>query len=503
MKLRIKHKLFLLLLVANLLLATGIYLINSWSFSAGFVQYISRTEQNRFKPFIAKLVEHYQTTGNWSWITDQHQQWRDLIGHYIHQRERPLPRQQLDNQQSRRPRHTNNRFKRPPPPHRGRLERPSSNRSTSLVIDSHLLLRDAQAQLVIGNSRHLDQVHWLAIHDDEQRLIGHLGFRRLQHLDEGLNKLFSEQQKNSFLYAALGMILISGLLAIPIASRLVRPMQKLADATETLSSGDYSTRFSEHRTDELGDLARHFNDLAHTLEGNQLSRQQWLADISHELRTPVAILLGEIEALQDGIRIITPATLTSLHEEAIRLSSLINDLHELTLADLGALDYHMEPINLAELIQNRIETFKLKSKIKNLLIETHFPVHPVCVWGDNQRLAQVFTNLMQNSLRYTDEGGTIRVSIQLKDKHYHLNWSDSKPAVDEQDLPHLFDRLYRTEKSRNRAQGGSGLGLAITEKMIKAHQGSIKAAFSELGGLSILITIPEHRDKYARADFDC
>jgi two-component system sensor histidine kinase BaeS len=240
--------------------------------------------------------------------------------------------------------------------------------------------------------------------------------------------------------------------------------------------------------DELARLARDFNTLAETLAAARQARRKWIADIAHELRTPLSILRGEIEALQDGVRPLDTEALNSLAGEAARLARLIEDLHTLSLSDLGALSYHKEPVDLAEIIEDVVDPQRPALEEKGLRV--HLNLGSFIVSGDADRLAQVFANLLQNSVRYTDAPGRIDVGIKQVVGQVVVQWQDSSPGVPEEDLPRLTEHLFRVEGSRSRAGGGSGLGLAIAAAIVQAHGGTLTAAPSPLGGLRIELRFP-------------
>jgi two-component system sensor histidine kinase BaeS len=253
--------------------------------------------------------------------------------------------------------------------------------------------------------------------------------------------------------------------------------------------------------DELGQLAEDFNTLALTLEQNRSARQQWIADISHELRTPLAILQGELEAVQDGVRPLNADTLDSLHTEVIHLNTLVNDLHELSMSDLGALVYEKEQIDIAGVLEQSVDMHRplaAKHQISvHLNIESSHPDKEISMLGDEDRLMQLFDNLLQNTCRYTDPGGELHIVVKESTDQVRIEWFDSAPGVKEADLQHLFDRLYRVEASRNRAKGGSGLGLTICQNIVHAHEGTITASPSPLGGLKLTIIFPRRSNKVA------
>jgi len=201
--------------------------------------------------------------------------------------------------------------------------------------------------------------------------------------------------------------------------------------------------------------------------------------------------------VQDGVRPLNADTIDSFHQEVVHLSTLVNDLHELSLSDVGALVYKKEPIDLGELLETCIDKHGQLTSKSNLTVTLELPpTHPeqeLGVFGDPDRLLQVFDNLLQNSCRYTNSGGEVHVRVFEDGNHVLVEWFDSAPGVSDEDLAHLFDRLYRVEMSRNRAKGGSGLGLAICKNIVNAHDGSIAASHSPLGGLKLTIAFPRYQ----------
>lgn len=301
-----------------------------------------------------------------------------------------------------------------------------------------------------------------------------------------------QQRQTSWLIVALSTLL-AALATFPLARGLLAPVKRLVDGTHKLAAGDFTTRVAPTSEDELGRLAEDFNQLASTLEKNQQMRRDFMADISHELRTPLAVLRGELEAIQDGVRKFTPETLASLQAEVGTLTKLVDDLHQLSMSDEGALAYQKAPVDLIPLLEVAGGAFRERFASRGLKLQFSLP-DSITVFGDRDRLMQLFNNLLENSLRYTDSGGSLKISAEQHDKTVRLTFADSAPGVSDDQLQKLFERFYRTEGSRNRASGGSGLGLAICLNIVEAHNGRIIAAHSPFGGLSITVELPLERD---------
>ncbi len=458
MRLNIRHKLFLAILLANILLVLSFYLLGSWIFSTSFRDYLEASEAERLAPLVEELADIYAERGNWRWVRDRRNRlWPELINKYTSSRLPPKPG---------------------PPPGNGNPRGPRPV----------LLLQNAKKRLIVGRPDRVDDAYWLPIKTDES-LFGYLGFSRRVHITNELDKLFISRIKNNFVWMALGVLLISSIISIPLARRLVKPIEKLRQAARQLTSGDYQVSLDHPSQDEIGVLTQDFNILAKTLSKNLTARQQWIADISHELRTPVAILQGEIEAVQDGLRPLDLATTNSLHQEILRLSRLINDLHELSLSDMGALSYQKQILDIVELVEGVIDQHRPRFDQQSISIHCQSSQQSIMILADYQRLEQLFSNLAVNSCHYTETPGSVEVEIIKSTDKVMLRWSDSKPGVSDDELSHLFDRLYRVETSRNRHAGGSGLGLAICRNIAEASLGTITAEHAALGGISFVVTL--------------
>ncbi|MFT6640212.1 MAG: two-component system sensor histidine kinase BaeS, partial [Flavobacteriaceae bacterium] len=352
-----------------------------------------------------------------------------------------------------------------------------------------LILADNEKNALVGKIKADSTVAWFPITVDGS-VAGYLGYASNKGLSGQLERVFADQQKRNLAVVSLLMVAVSALLAALLAARIVKPVITVSQAMREINRGDYEQRVDTSRRDELGDLSRDVNQLAHTLEQSRIARRNWIAEISHELRTPVAILQGEIEAIEDGIRAFDITSLKSLQAETTRLSRLIQDLHVLSLSDLGALEYQMSPMHVEELIKERISSVEAQRADTGISINLTTNTRHTEILGDTQRLGQLIDNLLQNSLRYTDPNGSVIVELNQLNKQLQIRWFDSGPGLADDDLPQLFDPLFRAEKSRNRNNGGAGLGLAIVTKIVRAHQGTVSASHSSIGGLEITILIP-------------
>jgi two-component system sensor histidine kinase BaeS len=293
-----------------------------------------------------------------------------------------------------------------------------------------------------------------------------------------------------------GALLAVGLFAARwLAERWVRPLLGIEDAAASIARGEFATRLATTRTDEIGDLIRNINAMAEGLEHLEGARRRWIAEISHELRTPLTVLRGEIEALAEGVRPLSQQAAVSLREEVSRLSALVDDLHLLAMADLNALPCYFEECDAVQLTRRVHQRFERRANALGLSLETATPAEAALpVYWDARRMEQVLSNLLENSLCYTDAPGRIRLTLQRQPEWVCLLVEDSKPGVPAEVLGRLFDPLYRSDAARLRHRGGSGLGLAICAALVRAHAGQITAAASELGGLSIRVDMPVSAD---------
>jgi len=281
-----------------------------------------------------------------------------------------------------------------------------------------------------------------------------------------------------------------------ISHWLSRRLARLGEGATALARGDYATRLPVLGHDELARLAGDFNHLAQALEAARRARQRWIADIAHELRTPLATLRAEIEAMQDGVRSLDQTGLASLAQEVAQLTRLVEDLRLLSLSDLGALTYHKEPLAFDEIIEEGLTA--ARPAVADHRLRVDLDLQPgVRVLADESRLSQVVANLLQNTLRYSEPPARLSLRLRESAGRATLTWDDSSPGVDEADLPRLTDRLFRVDGSRARAHGGSGLGLAIVKAIVEAHGGALSASASPLGGLRWEIVLPVYRGEAA------
>jgi two-component system sensor histidine kinase BaeS len=479
MKISIKHRLYFAFLAATGLVVISMFLITKFSFQRSLLRYVNTVEQERLLRLESLLIKGYEKHGNWNFLTSNRRLWKHLL---ISSRHEPAFSHLCLEERDRRPPSASG-F---PPPPEGLPGAPSPMHQT---FEWRVSLLDGQKKpiydsLVPGASPTYNP---LVVHN---QTVGYVGLKPPKIIIDSHQQRFAQEQHHSMTIISLVVAAMSALLSLPLSRRMVKRITTLASATHQLSTGSYDIRVDETASDELGQLAHDFNSMAQTLKSNQAMRRRWVADISHELRTPLAILRGEIEAVQDGIRTLSDQTLDTLHGEVMRLERLVGDLYELSLSDIGAMQYRKTNINLSNVLLLSVEAHRTQFAEKSLSMQTRNIPKNLPVLGDAERLRQLFYNLLKNTLHYTDEGGQLQITANIRKNTIQLDFMDSSPAVPDESMGKLFDRFYRVERSRSREHGGAGLGLALCKNIVEAHNGSIEARPAPLGGLWIAITLP-------------
>lgn len=459
MRSSITLKLFLAILATCIAVALAMGMAVRYSFDSGFDDYIRERENQRLESLALALAADYVEAGGWNFLADGGDRWgRSLrLSRYA----RPGDRG-----------HDHDGGPPPgPPPRVTLLDAEGGWLAGPRVRPGAELIRHPVT--VEGRS-----VGWLLSPPPMPMVVNDEIDRRFQ----------SRQLRATWVIVGLS-VLLAALVSLLLARLLLVPVRRIAQATRRLADGDFDIRVRVGAPDELGRLARDFNRLAHSLGRNARLRRELMADMSHELRTPLAVLRGEIEALQDGLRAPDEAALASLAHEIGRLNRLVDDLRELSLADAGALDYRMRPLDLSALAARALDAVRDRYARAGLTLERD--IEPgLGLSGDERRLEQLLANLLENSLRYTDSPGRVRLRAGRREGRIVLEIADTAPSVRADQLPRLFDRLYRVESSRSRLHGGSGLGLAICRSIVQVHGGGISAAPSDLGGLAIRVEWP-------------
>lgn len=277
------------------------------------------------------------------------------------------------------------------------------------------------------------------------------------------------------LFAFLGVvgIIMGCAFGVIISRRLVAPLSRLAEIVRQVGGRDFKLRVEPQGSTEIQDLARAFNEMAAQLEISEKLRNSLVADVAHELRTPLTVMLSNLRALIDDLYPLTKTEILTLFDQTRHLNRLVNDLHELSLADAHELTILQEALNLNALLGSIAEIFKPIAEAENINFTIEIPTESLIVFGDHVRLRQVIQNLLVNALRHTPSGGKITLRLELKGQQVCLKIIDTGDGIPAKHLAYIFERFYRADKSRNQANGGTGLGLAIGKAIIEAHDGEI------------------------------
>jgi two-component system, OmpR family, sensor histidine kinase BaeS len=455
MRLGITTKLFLGVLATSILVALVMAVTGRVKFQRDFQEYVETGENRRIEALAETLSAIYEETGDWSVLEDGPQLWLALL--------RSTPRL----------------------PDGG-----MALYGGPMPGWPHVALYDTDDHPIVGFvGASGDTVRHAVVVDG--KVVGRIARSRWVGPTEHTDLTFQQAQLRNFAVATLAAILLAALAAALLSRTFLAPARLIGDATHRLAAGDFKARVKVESTDEFGRLADDFNLLALTLQRNEEMRRRMMADVAHELRTPLAVIEGELAALEDGIREFGPETVSSLQAESRALGKLIGDLYQLALSDLGALDYRRQDLDLRAQVAEALRPLRVRCEERGLVLDdAGVAGEPLVVHADADRLGQLVSNLMVNSARYTDAPGRIAVRCIRSAGRAILEISDSAPGIPAEHLPRLFERFFRMDSSRSRASGGAGLGLAICQNIVEAHDGTIEASPSALGGITITISLP-------------
>ena len=496
---RLQTRVFLALTLLLLGLLLGFAGFSYWSLQRGLGPYVAQIELGRLEYLESQLRREFAIPQSWATLTPE--RWTALTTFGSKQAAAAPP---------------------PPEPTQPRRATigPSLRDDSLRPIERHpiqerLGLLDAKGQLIAGAA-------WQGgsasnpLFDGKHQLIGTLILRPPSDLKNQIDSAFLKEHL-LFLAVAGGLgLLLAGALSWWLSRRWIRPIEALSKGAQAFSQGQLEHRIQVSGRDELAQLAERYNHMAEQLAQAQAQQHDWLTQVAHELRTPLAAMRAEIEALQDGIRQFDEHTATRLHRQIMRLTQLVSDMRASIPSALVVHAPEQAPVvqltapntanaaatNLRSLAIEAVEAVHMRYAQAGIGINTSADLlaHLPSAWvlGNAQQLHQVLGNLFENCLRYTDTPGSVVLSASthlahtngLAQRWLELHIDDSSPAVPPSDLPRIFERFFRVEGSRNRASGGSGLGLAICKSIIEAHGGQLLASASALGGLRITLVLP-------------
>jgi len=494
---KIHNKLFFILFSFSLLLVTLLILLIQWSIGQGMIEYVNSKESEALKPVIAKLQTEYKKNNDWSTLEGKPKKLGDLLFSQLKDSAFVMsPRLPLRNRM-------------PTPEEGGLLSRPPesfTNKERGAFLTENrrpsrphfrdrvnYILFDQLGNKVVGGGDIKEGDYNKEIITVGDKDVGWLAVPKRKKIIDGYELEFIQQQQSYLWVIALVTMFLVALITLFLARHLAEPIKLIMRGMHKLTQGDYQQKVDLERKDELGELSRDFNELAMTLHENDSARKRWLANISHELRTPIAILRGELEAMLDGVRALNKENIGSATDEVKHLQHLVNDLQLLTSADVGGMHYRKQVFDVAHWLSHEMGKYQAYLADANVQLLVDIPTSPIKVFADTTRLCQLFENLINNCIKYAD-ASEVKISLQLAqneiEKHVIMTVEDNGIGVPEAHLTHLFEHLYRVESSRNRKSGGSGLGLSICAHIVEAHQGKISAEHSPSGGLAIIIVLP-------------
>jgi len=498
MKFKLSAKVFFSFFILTVLSVALMVVFVRFFAVRSFQAYRQQRELDRLTVLAETLAEHYRTKGGWKELSQENRAWMRLVFSSVirHDQGRPGPEgpgpmkppssgpEMEDEEPPDRP---------SPPWPKGPGGKPPpfpNSKRDQPRFGPRFALFDEQGQYRAGFRGSLEDFQTLPI-EVEGRVVGWAGYKLSKRPPNPRDQELLREQTRMFYYVGGSILLLSAVMAWLLSRQLLSPIRRLAEATKALAQRRFETRIEVGSTDELGQLAMDFNAMAQELGEYEARQRRWISDISHELRTPLSVLVGEIEALQDGVRTLDSPSLDSLRTEADRISKIVADLHDLSLIEANGLVMPKGPVRPLSVLAAALDRFK--GRLEKNGLEVSLTVEPgadVTIAGGIDRLSQLFANLLENVLRYANKPGRLWIRQGLAPGWVVIDLEDSGPGVPEESLPHLFERLYRVDNSRSRSTGGSGLGMAICKTIVQGHGGTIKAENSPRGGLRIEIRLP-------------
>ncbi|HSO10386.1 MAG TPA: ATP-binding protein [Desulfoprunum sp.] len=293
----------------------------------------------------------------------------------------------------------------------------------------------------------------------------------------------------TLIWASIAALLLGFILSYLLTRRVLKPLSQMNGVSRAVAAGNFTTRVAVTTGDEVGQLGVSFNHMADSLERIEQLRRNMVADVAHELRTPLTNLRGYLEALNDGVLPPSPETINLLLTETMRLVRLVDNLQQLARADAARTSLHREKLVISEQLQEMLTLYRPVIEEKHLEVTTDFPPEADTVQADRDKFLQAVRNLLDNCVKYTPHGGQVAISSRRRNDGLQILFCNSGPAISSTDLPFIFERFFRADRSRGRNGGGSGLGLAITRELIEAHGGRVGADSTD-GRTCIWFTLP-------------
>ncbi|QOY36863.1 ATP-binding protein [Anaerobacillus isosaccharinicus] len=363
-----------------------------------------------------------------------------------------------------------------------------------LYDDNDIPIIDTTRHLHMGNSHMMDLPSIEELESNQFLLMS--DGKKIGVLDvyfpreyENIDSQFLEQFNKYIIVVALSMIFISIIVSFLFSKKLTHGLRQVSNATRELQKNNLEIRIpDEKHVEEINQLAKSFNELALSLSNQEKLRKQFTNDLAHELRTPLATLRSQIEAFIDGVWEPTPERLQQGHGELMRLVRLVDDLEQLLAAENPQIQLRLSEINGKDALESLRASFLPLFKEKKIKLLIEEPRSNFYFQADRDRFFQIMINLLNNALKYTNEGGIVTVTSKLENEDVCFIIEDNGQGISEEDLPHVFERFYRGEKSRNRKTGGVGIGLSIVKALVDAHKGRITIDSEQTIGTIVKVT---------------
>ncbi|MFZ5863909.1 MAG: sensor histidine kinase [Nitrospirota bacterium] len=329
---------------------------------------------------------------------------------------------------------------------------------------------------------------WIAI----ERIAGDYFMQLMKdyHIDPVMpHQMFLHATTSTLIWTSVGAFALALVASLVLTRRILRPIQDMGAIAGRIAAGDYSQRVDAMPGDEVGELVNAFNQMVCSLQRVEKLRKDLVADVAHELRTPLTNMRGYLEALRDGVLPPSPEQIASLHEEVLRLVRLVEGLHQLAIADAGVQRLRLDTVDIGTLTVNTLEPFRARAAAKGIRLVAPAENGHDRVHVDPDQFIGVLNNLFENALHYTPRDGEVFVRINREGPAVVLSVSNTGDGIVSHDLPFVFERFYRGEKSRSREHGGAGIGLSLVKQIVDAHGGAVSVQ-SDHGLTTFRVTLP-------------
>jgi two-component system sensor histidine kinase BaeS len=444
----LRTKLVLAFLLISLVIIALVAVFARWNTSAEFRRYIFDRNQ---EGFVSVLANYYAQGGSWEGVQDI--------------------------------------FRRGPMPF-------GMGQSLPMPVGEIVLFDTEFNVLIGGHGYHMgdrvtqDQLNDVLPVEIEDETVGYVLLRRDVFREQPIESAFLERLTQQLVLGSIAVISVALLLGLILARSLTRPLQQLTEATRKVATGDLDVKVDIRAKDELGELAQSFNLMNQRLAQSRDMRRQMTADIAHELRTPVSVILGYADGLKENVIPPSQETFDLIQEQAEQLEHLIEDLRTLTRAEAGELALDLSPTDPSPLVQRLIATYEPQAARQEiaLKVEIDEPIGKILI--DADRFRQVLSNLLSNALQYTPAGGQITTSIAADEEEVSIRITDTGGGIPPEDLELIFERFFRRDPSRSRDTGGSGLGLSIVKSLVERQGGQIRVESKVGEGTSFILSFP-------------